>query len=43
MTVIMFMIALGARTPIVMWLTAMICDTTIALALIVAKAHGVFG
>lgn len=38
MTLIVFAAAHGARTPLVLWLAAMVCDTILLSVYLIAKA-----
>jgi hypothetical protein len=41
MTLIMLCVAFGTRTPVVLWLAAMFCDTILLTTYMIAKAlHG---
>ncbi len=40
MTAIMFLIAMANRTPVIMWLFAMVCDTAMAITYMIMHAKG---
>lgn len=40
MTLVMFIIACGIRTPVAMWMVAMVCDTIMVTTFMILRSLG---
>jgi hypothetical protein len=40
MTLLMFIVACGVRTPVAMWMLAMACDTILGVTFMILRSQG---